>query len=263
MYSQEKYGERVPVLLMNSELHQAQLDLLSAHCAVHQLRLHYSPDVLVRFGRRDVLRRSAQVASALNQFYSTLENHIPAQTPEPASRVTPQQIAQAIDWLMSCLRSNRERYLSFTHPLSGKQLETFSPYFSPSLLSQIRIAELHGKRVEVPDFFAEARALGFDQLPDIPHLDSLTFLDVIVFNEKFNERALFHGLVHAVQLQVLGLKRYAELWVNSFLKTRAHFTVPLEVQAFALAAKFVRPTQPAFSVENEVLLWQAEDRYRM
>ena len=35
--------DRVPVQL-NSELHQAHLELLSAHCATYQLRLHYSVD---------------------------------------------------------------------------------------------------------------------------------------------------------------------------------------------------------------------------
>jgi hypothetical protein len=159
------------------------------------------------------------------------------------------------------LRTNRERYVSFARPLSPSQLETFSPYFPASLLTDVRVVELHGKRVDPPDLIAEARALGFDHVPDISHMDSITFIDVIVFNEHLTERALFHALVHAVQMRVLGLERYAELWVHSFIRTRAHFTVPLEVQAFSLASKFVRPTYPAFPVENEVLLWQAERRY--
>jgi len=36
-------------------------------------------------------------------------------------------------------------------------------------------------------------------------MHSLTFLDVVVFNEKVTERCLFHGLVHAVQFEVLVL----------------------------------------------------------
>lgn len=258
---QEKSNDRATILQLNSELQHAHLELLSAHCAVHQLRLHYSSDDLARFGRRDVLRKSAEAATAIHEFFSTIEKIIPAPASDPAAGPTPEQIAQAAQWITSCLRSNRERYVSFARPLTSLQLATFSPYFPAPLLSQIRVVELHGKRVPVPDFFAQARALGFDTLPDISHMDSLTFLDVIVFNERYTERALFHALVHAVQIHVLGLERYAELWVSSFIKTRAHFTVPLEVQAFALASKFLRPTHPAFSVENEILLWKAEDRY--
>jgi hypothetical protein len=261
MCSQEDPEDGITSLQMNSELQHAQLELLSAHCAVHQLRLHYSPDALARLGRRDILHKSVEAASAIHAFYSAIEGRLPTPAAGRVPQFSAEQIAQAERWLSACLRAYRERYLSYARPLSIAQRTRFAAYFAPSLLEEIRIAELHGKRVEIPDFFAEARALGFDSLPDITHMDSLTFLDVIVFNETFTERALFHGLVHAVQLQVLGLERYAQLWVRGVLKTRAHFTVPLEVQAFSMASRFVRPTQAPFSVENEVLLWQAEDRY--
>ena len=45
-----------------------------------------------------------------------------------------------------------------------------------------------------------------------------------------SERALFHGLVHAVQFEVLGLERYAELFVRGFFRTRLHIMVPLEAR---------------------------------
>jgi hypothetical protein len=262
MYSQQDPAGSVSLAqMLNSDLRQAQLDLLSAHCAAHQLRLRYSNEDLARFGRRDILRKSAEAASALNSFYSAIEKRVPAPVRERAHRFSAEQIAQGIAWFASCQRTGRERYLPLARPLGDRQMTLLSPYFSPSLLGSIRIAELNGDRVPEPEFYAQARALGLDNLPDVSHMESLIFLDVIVFNEKFSERALFHSLVHAVQLQVLGLDRYAERWIRGFLRTRAHFAVPLEVQAFSLASKFVRPTQPAFSVESEVLLWKAEDRY--
>ena len=77
----------------------------------------------------------------------------------------------------------------------------------------------------------------------------------------YKRQSLFHALVHTIQIEVLGLERYAELWIHSFLKTRAHFTVPLEVHAFSLASKFVRPAPEKFSVEDQIVLWAEEDRY--
>jgi hypothetical protein len=77
MYSHSDPEDRVLIVQMNSELRHAQLELLSAHCATHQLRLHYSSGDLARFGRRDVLRKSAEAASALNEFYSLLEKQLP------------------------------------------------------------------------------------------------------------------------------------------------------------------------------------------
>lgn len=248
---------------LNAELRGAHLELLSAQCATHQLRLRYSTDHLARFGQPDVLRKSAAAASMLSEFYSAVARQIPLAA--PAAEVLPQpsaeQIAQAVEWLCGSLRAQREHYVPLAGPLSRPQVERLSPYFSAAVLERIRIAELHGARVPVPDFYAQARAMGFDNLPEISHMESLTFIDVIVFNETFSERGLFHGLVHSVQIETLGLERYAELWVHSFVKTRAHFTVPLEIQAFSLSSKFLRPVPERFSVEDEVRQWIAAGRY--
>jgi len=136
-----------------------------------------------------------------------------------------------------------------------------APYFSAELLERVRIVELEGDRVAEPDFFAHVRSLGYENLPDVTHMESMTFLDVIVFNERHSDRALFHGLVHAVQMEVLGLERYADLWVRAFIRSRAHFTVPIEVHAFSLASRFLRPMQQKFSVEEQVVRWAADNRY--
>lgn len=246
---------------MNSELQHAQLELLSAHCATHQLRLRYSSDDLARFGRRDLLRKSAEAASALSEFYSSIEKQVPQSEPDSgALQPTEDQIAQAVHWLSSYLEEQRQRYSSISGPLGARLRASMWPYFSSELLDQVRMVELLGSRVPIPDFYVQARALGFEP-PEVSHMDSLTFVDVIAFNDQLTERALFHGLVHAVQIQVLGLQRYAELWVRSFIRTRVHFTVPLEVHAFSLASRYVRPVPERFSVEDHVRRWVEQDRY--
>lgn len=247
-------------LELNSELQRAQMELLSAHCATHQLRLHYSSDDLARFGRRDVLRKSAQAASDLSEFYAAIEKKIPqAQIVTEAAPPTTEQIEQAMQWLVEYLEEQRDKYLPVAVPLSRHHKAMLWPYFSPELLEEIRVIDLRGARVEPPAFYAEARALGFEP-PEITHMDSLTFLDVVVFNQQLSERALFHALVHSVQIRILGLRRYAELWVQSFIRTKAHFTVPLEVHAFSLASKFLRPAE-RFSVEDHVRRWVNDGRY--
>lgn len=261
MYSYENSDDCLAIMQMNSELHQAHLELLSAHCATHQLRQRYSADDLARFGRRDVLRKSAEAASALHTFYSVIEKMIPQATPSPAPQLTSAQIAQAIENVASYLREQRERYFSAALPLSNQLKACMWPYFSPTLLDQVRVVELHGQRVAAPAFYAQARALGFDNLPQVTHMDSLTFIDVLVFNQTLTERSLFHALVHAVQFQVLGLERYTELFVQSFVKTKAHFTVPLEAHVFSLESKFMRSSAERFSVEDHVRLWVNEGRY--
>jgi hypothetical protein len=248
---------------MNSDLQQAQLELLSAHTATHQLRLHYSADDLARFGHRDVLRKSAEAAGALNDFYSALEKKIPEarQNPEPLVPGTGDPIAPAIQRVSAYLRQQRDHHMPAARPLRHEHQARMRPYFSPELLDLVRMVELEGERVPAPPFYAEARAQGFDNLPEITHMDSLTFVDIVVFNEKLAERSLFHGLVHAVQFQILGVERYTELFVQSFMRTKAHFTVPLEAHAFALTSKFMRPSPEKFSVEDHVKRWIADGRY--
>jgi hypothetical protein len=271
MCSHQDSEERIPVLQMNSELQHAQLELLSAHCATHQLRLHYSADDLIRFGRRDVLRKSAEAASDLNDFYSSLEKKIPQLDASPTISLpangeetapgSHDQLAQAVECVSSYLRQQREYYLPASVPLDNQHKARMWPYFSPALVDQIRIVELKGLRVPSPPFYAEARAQGFDNLPQLTHMDSLTFLDVVVFNDTLSARALFHALVHVVQFQILGLERYTRLFVESFLRMRTHFTVPLEAHAFSLTSKFMRPAPQGFSVEDQVRCWVSDHRY--
>jgi len=245
---------------LNEGLQQAHLELISAHCATHQLRLRYSSDDLVRFGRRDLLRKSAKAASDLSEFYSSLEKKIPPVSPVAASvEPSPEMIAQAVGWLSKYLRQQRDHYAPVASPLPPEVKARLWSFFSPEILESIRYVELRGARVTVPDFFPQVRALGFEP-PPITHMDSLTFLDVIVFNQEFSERSLFHALVHAVQIRILGLERYAELWVQSFIRTRVHFTVPLEVHAFSLASKLLHPVD-RFSVEDQVMRWMLDGRY--
>jgi hypothetical protein len=146
MYSYHDSDDQVAVLQMDAELQHAQLELLSAHCATHQLRLHYSADDLARFGRRDVLRKSAQAASSLYDFYSALEKKIPeaAAPSEPSFPPTTEQIAQAIQFLSSYLRQQREHHFPASMPLSNQHKAGMWPYFSAALLDQIRIVELDG-----------------------------------------------------------------------------------------------------------------------
>ena len=80
MYVYQDPEDRDAVLQMNADLEHAQMELLSARCAVHQLRIQYSTDNLARFGCPDVLQKSAQVASALHQFYAAIEAKIQVHT---------------------------------------------------------------------------------------------------------------------------------------------------------------------------------------
>lgn len=206
---------------------------------------------------------SSDATCSLNEFHAPFNKRIrtTVQNPPASPLPTREQTAKAIQYLCTYLRQQRTHYFPATRPLNHQYKAAMRPYFSATLLDQVRIVELHGQRIPAPWFYAEARALGFDNLPEVTHMDSLTFLDVVVFNEVLTQRCLFHALVHAVQFYVLGVERYTELFVKQFMRTRTHFTVPLEAQAFSLTSKFMRPSEEKLSVEEQVLHWVADGLY--
>lgn len=263
MYSWENPDDRIAIVEMNSELRHAQLELLSAHCATHQLRLRYSAEDLARFGQRDILRKSVQAATAISEYYTAIDNKVPAaETAENAvSNVTEECIAEFARRVSSYLLEQRQLYLSSAVVLTAQQKALMWPYFSSDFLERIKTVQLGGARIPNPPFYDEVRSLGFVNLPEVTHMHAVTFLDVIVFNESVTERTLFHGLVHAMQFEVLGLERYSELFVRSFVKAKLHFSVPLETHAFSLESKFTSSPAERFSVEDLVRLWVKQGRY--
>jgi hypothetical protein len=261
MFSWDNPGDRVAIAQMNSELQHAQLELLSAHCATNQLRLRFTSDDLARFGRRDILRKSVEAAASLNEYYASIEKKIPQVEAADPAQPSEKQIAEAVGLLSTYLREQSEAYMRIGVPLTNIQKATMWPYFSALVLDRVRIVELNGQRIPNPPFYEQARSLGLMNLPEWTHMDSLTFLDVILFNEKLTGRTLFHGLVHLVQVELLGLERYCELFVRGFLATKHHFSVPLEAHTFSLESKFAANPADRFSVEDRVRLWVHQGRY--
>jgi len=257
MYSWNDPDDRVAIAQMNADLRHAQLDLLSAECATDRLRLRFSAADLARYGERDVLRKAIGTAITLNEYYLSIQNEMPADS----NSFSEPQLAQAVKRVSEYLWSQREIFFARRVPLGPRQKQALQPFFSPAMLDRVRTVELHGRRLPPPPFYLEAQALGIESLPELTHMASLTFVDVVVFNDVLIERSLFHGLVHAVQFQLLGLERYTDLFVRAFLRTRAHFSVPLETHAFSLESKFAVTPEKPFSVEEQVRLWMREGRY--
>jgi hypothetical protein len=170
-------------------------------------------------------------------------------------------VQDAITKVALYLQMQRDLYYAVGHPLSDAWKCELGGFFSPALLNRVRIVELKNSRVENPWFYEEARERGIENLPDIAHKAAVTFLDVVVFNQKITQRDLFHGLVHAAQIKLLGVERFAELFVAGFLQARSYFLVPLKAHAFALDTRYAEDSQAPFSVEDEIRRWALDDRY--
>ncbi len=142
MFSWENPDDRVAIVQMNAELRHAQLELLSAQCATHQLRLRFSTDDLARYGQQEVLRKAIAAASNLNDYYASIEKLIPR---EPAivttegARFDEEQVLQATTRVLAYLREQRTRYYAGGEPLSAEHKAIMLPFFSSGILDRVRV----------------------------------------------------------------------------------------------------------------------------
>jgi hypothetical protein len=171
------------------------------------------------------------------------------------------QIAEMVDGVAKYMRQERSLYLPASEPLPQEWKSKLKSYFPQALLDSVKTVELDGARIPPPPFYTDAIALSGGNFPDFVHLASVTYLDVLVFNEKRAPRTLFHALVHAQQMAFLGFETYISLYVRGFVKTRSWLLIPLESQAFKLEERFLTTAPEQFSVEEEVNLWARENRY--
>jgi hypothetical protein len=182
--------------------------------------------------------------------------------PSATSGLSPAQLRQSVEIFVEFLRQERARYYPQGQAIGPKSKAFLARFFDPALLDLVRVVKMTEARIPNPPFYAVAREMGYQNLPDLQHQATVTFLDVVVFNEKITDRALFHGLVHATQVQILGVGRYAELFVRGFLKAKSYFMVPIKAHAFALDCQFAENRERGFSVETEVMRWLEEGRYQ-
>jgi hypothetical protein len=128
------------------------------------------------------------------------------------------------------------------------------------MLDKVKTVTLVGARIPPPPFYAEALRITSGRFPDFVHMASVTYVDVIVFNERIESRPLFHGVVHAAQIEILGFEKYVELYVRGFVKNLSWLAIPLEDQAYKLDARFAEAPGEIFSVEEEIRMWQKQGK---
>ena len=222
-----------------------------------------SGDPMRRWGR-GIARKSLEKVQTLKHIYLSPSRHGGGGSSSQGgnvSRLTEEQIGVAAVSLCDYVQKQRERYAAIAEPLRDHHSTTMKRFFSPELISRIRVAEVNSRQIPEPLFYAKAKTMGIRDLPVLAHMASLTFVDVLVFTGPMTERDLFHALVHAAQFEVLGLVNWADLYVRGFLKLGRDFLVPIEAHAFALDTRFATNPARAFDVKSEISNWAKGGRY--
>jgi hypothetical protein len=156
------------------------------------------------------------------------------------------------------IENQRQIFRGRAIPLSEAQVVVLRPFFPASTLNATRVVVLSGERASNPPFYGELVNMGFEagSLPDFALMDAITFVDTVVSHEPFNDRLLFHELVHVVQYEKLGMSGFAAKYVTGFLSGGCYEAIPLEMNAYEQDARFASAAvKNSFSVEEEVQAW--------
>ena len=132
-----------------------------------------------------------------------------------------------------------------------EQIQTqLGGFFPQAVLAETRVAQAV---LPDPAFYPLVKSLGFRGLLQMSSIGAITLVDVVAYPEELGLGTLFHELVHVVQYRVLGLRRFAELYVRGFLLRGGYEGIPLEQQAYQLEAQFDESPGTVFSVEEDVV----------
>jgi hypothetical protein len=82
------------------------------------------------------------------------------------------------------MRKEHALYLPASDPLSAEWKSTLQHHFPASLLGTVKTVVLEGARIPPRPFYTDAIAMSSGLFPDFVHLASVTYIDVVVFNEK-------------------------------------------------------------------------------
>ncbi len=181
----------------------------------------------------------------------------------PIHQLSKDQIVWIVEQVADYIEQQRRTYRSRAVALDGHERSAMHPFFPASILDTARVVVLAGERVANPSLYRELVKMGFgtELLPDFATMGAITFVDTVASHGPYNNRTLFHELVHVVQYEKLGLAGFAAKYVNGFLGGGSYDAIPLEMNAYELEARFAaEPTKP-FSVEAEVRAWIDADKF--
>jgi hypothetical protein len=146
----------------------------------------------------------------------------------------------------------RAQYRRAARPLTPGEREALRGHFDADLLERVRIACI--PCIANPVLVRGLMPLGYKPPMDLRNLWGMAFIDTVVLckgSERGGVSTLFHELVHIVQYQALGTRRFLSAYLLGWLQNgRDYWSIPDEVEAYTLTRRFNRGER--FSVAEAV-----------
>lgn len=153
------------------------------------------------------------------------------------------------------VETQRARHRPRAERLPIEAAERLAGWFLPESLAAVRLRAV--PRIDPPAPLGLLERLGVRLPLEFERIWGITFVDTIVLLERVPEEErgplLFHECVHVVQYRLLGTRGFLERYVRGWLAVgRRYRDIPLEMDAYALARRFVEEPGAPFAVEPEV-----------
>lgn len=171
----------------------------------------------------------------------------------PIPELSSSQISHLSRLAAEFIQQQRDKNLAAARPMSEAQQDPFRRFFPEEVLRGTRFCSA---TIEDPPFYPALEAMGIAGLPTAKHSAAITYIDVIVAQQKYTDALRFHEMVHAVQYRVMGVERFAEAYVRGFLSGGGYMGIPLEKNAYELEARFAANHRVEFDVVAEVKKWK-------
>jgi len=173
---------------------------------------------------------------------------MPCLAPIPR-RIKP--LVPCLSWMAArYIAHHRRRLTPLGTPISAARAILLRGFFPGPVLS-----ETHLVRATMPEpvLYPLVRLFGIKGPLEMSDIGAITLVDVVAYPDEIDPNTLFHELVHVVQYRVLGLRKFAQLYVRGFLEGGGYREIPLERQAYELGRRFERCREEIFSVEEDVI----------
>jgi hypothetical protein len=167
-------------------------------------------------------------------------------------------LVPTISWMAARYIAHHQRRLAGQgKPIPRDMRISLRDYFPAAVLTETKIVQA---TMPEPILYPLVRLFGIRGILEMSAIGAITLVDVVAYPEELDRGTLFHELVHVVQYRVLGLKRFAQLYVKGFLEEGGYMGIPLERQAYELGRRFERDSGKVFSVEEDVIRRHADGR---
>jgi hypothetical protein len=156
-----------------------------------------------------------------------------------------------LSWMAArYIAHHRRRLIPRAAPMRDDLVTSLRGFFPDEVLSQTLLVQA---TMPEPLLYPLVRLFRIKGMLEMSSIGAITLMDVVAYPDELDDSTLFHELVHVVQYRVLGLKKFALLYVRGFLENGGYDGIPLERQAYELGERFDTRPERIFSVEEDVI----------